>query len=396
MPRIPLASFQHAGALICLSCLLTACHSSRPGTKDPSSIAQRSDLSLDAAEALLESGEGARAVVAFSQLAADDATGEKVRQQALRGLARAYETVGDFEGARSAYEQLLTEDPHASDVATNWARLGAVEAELGRWAQSAQSFESAYQGLDEDELVSYRIEILTREAYALFSAERLEDCSSVLERAEAVYSAELADPTERFSTYYFVGMMRFYRGAIIHRRFRSIEVRLPEARMAKDFEAKLALLTEAQDAYNEVIKVKHVYWVSAAGYQLGTLFEEFYDSLMHAPVPEWLDGGQRESYYEELKAQLRPVVNKAIWVFEKNLESARRIGYENPFVEQTREALGRLQSILLAADSSLGSPHPRLVEPLFHGESTLGANSAKNSALGPLDRKLHLPSMTPL
>ena len=39
------------------------------------------------------------------------------------------------------------------------------------------------------------------------------------------------------------------------------------------------------------------------------------------------------------------MVNKAIWVFEKNLESARRIGYENPFVEQTREALARLQSV---------------------------------------------------
>jgi tetratricopeptide (TPR) repeat protein len=350
---------------------------------------------LDEAEAFLEAGEGARAVVAFSRLAGRGDLSDEVRHQVLLGLAHAHEQVGDFESARSAYQQVASEDPDAADVPETWARRGAVEAELEDWAQSAQSFERAYAGLAADALVSLRIEWLARRAYAQFNAGELEACGKTLDEAEQVYAGELENPTERFSTYYFVGMMRFYRAAIIHRRFRDVEVQLPEARMAKDFERKLQLLTQAQEAYNETIRVKHVFWVSAAGYQLGTLFEEFYDDLMHAPVPDWLDEAQKQTYYEELKGQLRPVVNKAIWVFEKNLESARRIGYENPFVEQTREALARLQSILLDSDSNLGSPHPRLATPIFAdgGEPTA---EGQDSAIGPLDRKLHLPTMTSL
>jgi tetratricopeptide (TPR) repeat protein len=363
---------------------------------DPEASAARSEFTLNDAEALLEGGEAARAVAVFTGLVRDSSLEPAQRHSALLGLARAHEGVGDFESARSAYEQVLSEDPDATDAADSWARRGAVEAELQDWARSAQSFGEAYASLRADQLVSYRIELLARQGYAFFSAENFESCDGVLSTAEKLYAAELESPTERFSTYYFVGMMRFYRAALIHTRFRGIEVRLPEARMAKDFEAKLELLTSAQEAYNDAIRVKHVYWVSAAGYQLGTIFEEFYDALMHAPVPEWLDESQKADYYEELKAQLRPVVNKAIWVFEKNLESARRIGYENPFVEQTREALGRLQSILLAADHSLGSPHPRLVQPLFGPEGSTSAESGDATALGPLDRKLHLPTMTPL
>ena len=89
------------------------------------------------------------------------------------------------------------------------------------------------------------------------------------------------------------------------------------------------------------------------------------------------------------------MVNKAIWVFEKNLESARRIGYENPFVEQTREALARLQSVLLDSDSNLGSPHPRLAERIF-AEGGVPDGDDSDSPMGPLDRKLHLPKMTAL
>ena len=367
---------------------------SRAGTTTPR-LEVDAAPSLDEAERLLEGGEGARAVVAFSRLATRRDLAPELRHQVLVGLARAHEQIGDFESARAAYEQIASEDPDASDAPETWARRGAVEAELEDWAHSAQSFARAYAGLEGDALVSLRIEWLARRAYAQFNAGELDACAKTLEEAEQVYARELENPTERFSTYYFVGMVRFYRAAIIHRRFREIEVQLPEARMAKDFERKLELLTEAQEAYNQTIRVKHVFWVSAAGYQLGTLFEEFYDDLMHAPVPDWLDEAQKQTYYEELKGQLRPVVNKAIWVFEKNLESARRIGYENPFVDQTREALSRLQSILLDSDSNMGSPHPRLVAPIFADGGEPSSDGA-DSAAGPLDRKLHLPAMTSL
>jgi len=122
--------------------------------------------------------------------------------------------------------------------------------------------------------------------------------------------------------------------------------------MAKAFKRKLELLDQAQDAYNHTIEARHMFWVSASGYQLGSLFAEFYDAIMIAPVPEYLDDRQRTIYYEELKKQLRPVIDKAVWVFEKNLETARRLGYESDFVDATEEKLGHLQSVLLSDEAS--------------------------------------------
>ena len=190
-------------------------------------------------------------------------------------------------------------------------------------------------------------------------------------------------------------MARFYRAAIWHRRFREVPIRLPEKQMTDDFARKFALLEKAQEAYNHTIKAKHMFWVSAAGFQLGSLFEEFYDAMMHAPVPDWLDDKQRQVYYEELKNQLRPVVNKAIWVFEKNLATARRLGYESAFTAQTEAKLGELQAILLAGDTTLGKPHPRLA-PEARPEVGAGEIASTSSELSPVDRKLFVPEITPL
>src|SRR5690606_34129134 len=212
--------------------------------------------------------------------------------------------------------------------------------------------------------------------------------------ADAIFDAATRDGTERFSDTYFVGLARFYRAAIIHLEFRAAPIRLPEAQMAKDFEHKLELLDRAQDAYNHVIRARHIYWVSAAGYQLGSLFEEFYDAVMYAPVPDWLDEQQRRAYYVELEEQLRPVVDKAIWVFEKNLETARKFGYESEFVERTEAQLASLQSILLARGEP-GAPVPRLA-PLETREQVEPEDAIAFEELPAVERKLFVPMPTTL
>src|SRR5262249_42752364 len=152
----------------------------------------------------------------------------------------------------------------------------------------------------------------------LYQLARFDEADAVLAEADAIYEAA-SEKDERFSDTYFVGMARFYRAAILHVQFRGVPIRLPEAQMNADFQAKLALLERARDAYNDVVRARHAFWVSAAGFQLGSLFEEFYDAIMYAPTPDWLDEEQRRTYYRELELQLRPVIDKTVWVFERNL-----------------------------------------------------------------------------
>ena len=347
---------------------------------------------IQQAEDALAADEPARAVALFAR-ALDSEGDDDLARQAYPGLARAHELLNDFPAAIRAYDGYLSRFPDATDAANIYTRRGACEAEIEAWERSAHSFHAA---AEQPELPpSFQVEAMVREGYALFQLEKFDEADAVLAGAHEVYEDAMARNAERFSTYYFVGMGRFYRAAIIHRRFRDVPIRLPEAQMAKDFERKLELLVQAQDAYNEAVKAKHVFWVSAAGYQLGSLFEEFYDALMYAPVPDWLDDKQRTVYYEELKKQLRPVVNKAIWVFEKNLETAARLGYENPFIDKTEERLSQLQAVLLAGDTNFGKPHPRIAAPDTYAELAPPEELTADQ-LPAVERKLFVPLPTPL
>jgi tetratricopeptide (TPR) repeat protein len=347
---------------------------------------------IDEAERALEHGEPARAATLFARYLGHSVDGDAARR-AYRGLARAHEQLGDFDAAIRAYDGFLAWFPDDSDAAQMLARRGACEAEVGEWERSSVSFAGVLVAGGEALLPSQQVEALARRGFALYQLERFDEADEVFAEADEIYEAATAGGHERFSDTYFVGMARFYRAAILHVEFRRARIRLPEAQMSADFEAKLALLERAQDAYNHVVRARHVFWVSAAGFQLGALFEEFYDAIMYAPAPDWLDDSQRRTYYRELEQQLRPVIDKAVWVFEKNLETARKLGYENQFIDQTEAALAHLQSVLLGRGDP-GQPVPRLAprEP----------RSEEPDALTPLEdlpaaeRKLFVPLPTTL
>ena len=386
-----------AAVVVCLGsgCAGRPARTDAPGSEaaaiEEQAAAEASPTSLlEQAEAALQEDESARAVALFGRVLGMDVD-EQATRRAYLGLALAHEKLLDCQAAITAYDAFLERFPADDELLFVYARQGACEAELGLWERSAASFAKIRKA--EGQLPSVYIEAMAREGYALFELERWDEADEVLASADAVFERAREQESERFSNYYFVGMARFYRAAIIHLRFRDVEIKLPEKVMQEAFAKKMQLLTAAQDAYNHTIAAKHMFWVSAAGYQLGHLFGEFYDELMYAPVPEWLDDRQRQVYYEELKKQLRPVVGKAVWVFEKNLETARRLGYESPFIEQTEAKLGHLQKVLLSDEVGFGKPHPRLVP---EAAAEVDAPAEGGAALPAADRKLYVPRPTAL
>ncbi len=86
-------------------------------------------------------------------------------------------------------------------------------------------------------------------------------------------------------------------------------------------------------------------------------------------------------------------------MFEKNLETARKLGYDSEFVARTETKLSELQAVLLAGDTSLGRPHPRLAPEArpdwSPGDTSTTADPASPEP-SPVDRKLFVPEPTPL
>jgi tetratricopeptide (TPR) repeat protein len=363
-----------------LSLVLLVGGCSRPSASEPPSLAPNTTLSgepsgapaadsdpsaalgeataLGEAERALEQGDPARAATLFARVLGRGVEGPEAAR-AYRGLARAHERLGDFHAAIRTYDAYVDHFAEASDAPVMLARRGACEAEVGEWERSAASYAGVLAAAGDSLLPSERVEALTRQGFALFQLGRFTDADRLFGEADGVYASAIEAGQERFGDTYFVAMARFYRAAIVHLEFRAVQIRAPEAQMNADFERKLALLEQAQDLYNDVVRARHVYWVAAAGYQLGSLFEEFYDAMMYAPVPDWLDDTQRRTYYRELEERLRPVVDKAVWVFEKNLETARKLGYDNEFIERTQLALAHLEGVLLGRGDP-GQPVPRL------------------------------------
>lgn len=310
-------------------------------------------------------------------LAAEPNLGEQ--SLALQGLAKARVKMGDCGGANRAMTTLLRLETLKLDAETLqrvYAERGICSAELLQWEQSANDLEKALQ-IKHDPGLAKQMELHARAGLALFHTEAFDAATKEFQAGIALYSALDSELRERLADPYFLAMSHFYLGAIAHRRFSDITLNLPEDNMAKELEQKVQLLEELQTHYHDSIRVRHVFWVSAAGYQLGSAFERFYDEMMQSPVPPRLSPSQRAVFYTELKKKIRPVLLRAVDVYEKNIAAAKRLGYSTPFVEETKARLVQLQHYLVSEMSS----GPFAPPPLARRPKGAPAKDAGQSAL---------------
>ena len=81
-----------------------------------------------------------------------------------------------------------------------------------------------------------------------------------------------------------------------------------------------------------------------------SLYEEFYDAFMHAPVPPELLGEandeKREIYFEELRKKIRILLEKSLRWHEQNLLMIERLGVQNEWRDKSKLAYAKLQKLL--------------------------------------------------
>ena len=153
-------------------------------------------------------------------------------------------------------------------------------------------------------------------------------------------------------------------------------MRLPERQMARDLEAKARQLLVAQSRFLDAMRVNNGEWATAAGFQIGSLYREFYDDLVGAPVPPALTGEAREVYLEEVRKQVKTLLQKAISIHEKNLLMAERIGEKNEWVRRSNEQMEQLKKLLAPGPAGPAAARfarrrpPSLNPPRFQGPGT--------------------------
>jgi len=287
----------------------------------------------------------------------------------LYNAGLALEAKKDWGGAVARFKTAADKARSPRDAIDALFHLGACFAEADNHAAAADVFARLVERADL--APADRVEAMVRRGLAQY---HLKD-GSAAERTfrEAIAFYRKADQEQRLDADFFLAMAHYYLAEIPHDAFKQQPIRLPERQMERDLEAKARLLLTAQGRYIATINVRNPHWATASGFQVGALYREFYDAVIGAPIP-YADlrrraRAARVSYDDVLKAYvgqvrqyMRPLLENAIRVHEKNLLMAERTGVRNDWVRRSNAQLDALRGLLAgtqpAAPATQATPAP--------------------------------------
>lgn len=304
------------------------------------------------ARGLLDEGNDAlmmrrwdEALRAFEQIVRDFPDSQLV-PSALYNAGLALEGQGDMAGAAERYRALVARagtTPIARDARF---RLAAVLAEGQKFADSTRVLEEVLAQADLPP--AERIEALARLGYALIEQKDYAGAEEVLRSAIAFHRDVSA--RERVDDLQFVAMCQYYLADIAHRQFLEIPMRYPEAQLSRDVDQKSELMLLARDRYIKTVDFKHAYWATAAVFQIGLMYKEFWDAFMAVPIPTDLETVAIEEYVKAVnkEPQLRKLMEKSLLYHERNIAMAQNANLSTAWAdassqgaEVARKVLGR-------------------------------------------------------
>jgi tetratricopeptide (TPR) repeat protein len=354
-------------------------------TVSDEALAQLSDAALFAdGNALLREGAYAEALRRYRLLQVRSSDDDYVRA-AYYNTGLCLEGLDDYEGASRIYEEVVERWP-ASDDATD---------ALYRWAESRSQL-GDYEGvlpIMQRALRRARLTLVDRtEAHLRLANAAIElrdyalaeqNYRAVLRaNAEARLEARTDESAERqpLPDYHpILAQAHFGLGRAYHELFLEIKLVLPQAAIERALLDKAQLMEQARLAYLDAVRAGHIYWSVAAGFMIGQIYEDFYLDVLACEVPADFEGLVLEVYFEELRAFLRPVVQRALDVYEDNLSMAHRMGADSVWVEETEMGIERVQRYLF--DETTQQEQERLILQQQHPHSARDRNRVHPAAL---------------
>jgi TolA-binding protein len=248
----------------------------------------------------------------------------------------------DWPAAIESFKTLIDRFPSHADAKDSMFQLGACYAEQGNWPASAEVFARVLERKDLN--ADDRVEAIARRGFAQFNLNDVDTAEKTFRSAMA-YKQQI-DTEERLSTDFYLAFSQYHIGEIFHQRFRKAPLRLLEAQLDKDLDQKATLLLTAQRAYIDTIKFGNPAWASAAGFQVGSLYEELYDSFMNVPIPAELEREARQVYVEELHKKIRILLEKSLRWQRENLLMIERLGVATEWADKSKLAYAKVLKLL--------------------------------------------------
>jgi tetratricopeptide (TPR) repeat protein len=259
----------------------------------------------------------------------------------------ALEKAARFDEAVPRYEQAVRQARRAGDADDALLRLAACHEAREDWGAMREAGKRLL-GVDD----GARLSVANRLAALAIRGRGAEGTGSLAlaERdyraALGLYQDNLGDAALAQSPFVSLSQLRI--AEIYRTLFASIGFRLPLSRMERDLEDKSNFFLMAQNAYLRTLRLRHADFATLAGYRLGLLYEVMHDDLMSAEVPSDLTREEVEVYYEELRAQVKPLLERAVEIYERNLRLGQRFGRDDAWIRKTEASLARLRDLIRA------------------------------------------------
>jgi tetratricopeptide (TPR) repeat protein len=326
---------------------------------DPVTVTADLELAALNDEEVFAGGTSAFAANDFAQAAryfgrlADFHPTSQHRHQALYNAGLAHERLEQWEEAYLRFSELADAEKGTGDTLDAAFRVAETLYHLERFPDAAQVLKTIAER--QDLPVGRRLEAQVQQGVCELESGQQETAEKTLRKALATYEA-LEDKDEVED--YFPAQAHFFIGEIYRQHYD--EVKLDPAKggdaLANDLNYKAELLLSAQGNYLRAIRVGNGHWATAAGSQIGALYENLYEHLVNSPAPAELDAEEAQVYREELRKKVRVLLTKSINIYERTLEAAERIGSQSAFVDKTRKSLEKMKALLLADTESAPVP----------------------------------------
>jgi tetratricopeptide (TPR) repeat protein len=271
----------------------------------------------------------------------------KLTPLAYYNTALCLQKMGWFQSALNFYEPLLylKDFPWQKQVLF---KKSTCLLELHEWTKALQLYQKILRRKDLSP--EEQIKFMALKCKVLFELKHYQTAKKTCQQTLA-YNKKI-EFMVRLKSPYYLAMAHYYLAEIKRQHFRSIKFILPVQKMKKDLEKKAKLLLEAQAAYISTIKVGEPHWATVSGYRVGMLYSEFYNHILAAEIPPELDSTAREIYFEELHKLIKPLIEKAIRIWEKTLLMAERVGINNEWTKEVNKEIQRLRLLLSQKEGS--------------------------------------------
>ena len=337
---------------------------------------------------LMSGGAHEEAIFYFEKLIREFPKSEYV-MPARYNLGNCYLAVRESDRAMEAmtlYLEQLPTDATPQDRADAIFRQGHIYAQRKEYETMANLFEKS---LEEMIPTPMKIEAMVNAGIGYFMLEQDELASKRFIEARQAYMD--APRKDRINAKYHAAQSLFYLAELKRKAYRDYELQMPSSKelkkqgqtleeiLAQQLEQKCRHLLGAQKAYVRTIRDGHAGWASAAGYKVGTLYEDLYDNLEHLPLPDDLTEEEKDVYEEMVKERISVLLRKAVRIWEMTMRMSVRSGADNIWVERTAGSISRIKIYLSEEEEEKAMKQHDMrqaimIEAAFFPKRVLGAD----------------------